>query len=116
MARGRPSSSIVPASRRSAPKTRRARPFRPGPARAGQPEYLAGVNRERDVAHLRSTAESTDPQPGAPDLTLALRELAFERAADHPFDQSIAGHITSRCRGDMPAVAQYGHAVGDREN
>ena len=90
-----------------------------GPARADQPgdaEDLAGAQGQIDIADRLAAAEAAQLESDLARHRLGLREELIDGAAHHHRDQIGFADLADRLGGDMGAVAQHRHPVGQRED
>ena len=105
-------------SRRVEPEERLRDLGAAGADQPGEPEDLAGANRERDVLEPAGTASgprrAAAPRRGA--ACTCAREVLVERPADHQLHQRRLVESRDRLRGDVAAVAQHRDRVAQAED
>ena len=82
---------------------------------AGETHHLAGADVEVDALHVApddaAHTETNDVGAGADGAATALDAMT-----DHQLDQPIVVEVAHGHRGDVAAVAEHGHLVGDLED
>ena len=87
----------------------------PGAHEPGEPDDLAGAHGEPDVAEDAHPGQAAHLEQDLADRVLHLREERH-RAADHVPDEVGGGELARRRRDDVPAVAEDGRAIAQRED
>ena len=113
---GLPLTRISPGCRRGDAEDRESEL---GPSRADQPrdaEDLAGPQGQVDVADRLAAAKAAQLESDLPRHRLGLRKELVDGAAHHHRDQIGFADLADRLGGDMGAVAQHRHPVGQSED